>query len=146
MHKDSIEDENNATSGTAEFRSIAKVRVLTAIAGFVGYGVWASLVNMEHGLVASVKAGLVQGSVSFILTLSVNYWIEWLYRSFERSNFRDTLTVLVASLSLVLVSFSINFIAGTPNIILTILPGAIFGSFYVYSYLRYNVKKVFETD
>ena len=126
--------------------SLVKIRLLTAFAGFLGYGAWATLVNMEHGAAASIKAGFVQGSISFVLTFAVNFMIEWLYRIFANFRYRGILSVLFASLSLIAISFTINYIATTPNILLTILPGGILGSFYVYSYLHYNVKKNLVTN
>jgi hypothetical protein len=126
--------------------SLVKIRLLTAFAGFLGYGAWATLVNMEHGAAASIKAGFVQGSISFVLTFAVNFMIEWLYRIFANFRYRGILSVLFASLSLIVISFTINYFATTPNILLTILPGGILGSFYVYSYLHYNVKKNLVTN
>lgn len=125
----------------SESNPLVKIRLLTAFAGFIGYGSWAALVNMEYGVYVSIKAAFVQGSISFLLTLGINFMIEWLYRTLANSRYRDLLSVLFASVTLIAISFTINYIAATPNILLTILPGGMIGSFYVYSYLLYSVKE-----
>jgi len=125
---------------SVSFHASNKARLLTAVGGFFGYGIWAAIVNFEYGILVSSKVALTQGAISFILTLSVNLLIERVYTMILPIKNRKLITVLTASASLVLISFVINLLANTPNIFITILPGAVFGTFYVYSYLSFNLR------
>jgi hypothetical protein len=108
-----------------------KYRALgSALAGFAGYGSWGFWVNMSHGWQSGLKAGLTQGSYSFVITLIYSGLIEWMY---ARTG-NKILTTLLCSLSVILTSYSIHALVGTPEILATIAPGAVIGSIFVYGY------------
>jgi len=108
--------------------------LLAAAAGFFAYGGWAYYINHSHGSSAALKALFTQGSYSFTLTLITAFIMEWLFQLSSKPITRFCLTFFITSLLLYSTAWGINFWAGTPEILLTILPGAVIGTFYTLSY------------
>lgn len=108
--------------------------LLSACAGFVVYGGWALWVNLADSMGMGLRAGLVQGSYSFLLTMTMTLAIEGLMRRLEAHAWRRTFTVLLISAGSFATAYSIHFINGTPKILLTILPGFFLGALYTLSY------------
>lgn len=77
-----------------------------------------------------VQSGLVQGSLSFCITLASNFVMEAIYDSLGSK----TLTILSTSALTVSIPYSVNYLVGTPEILLTIAPGAILGMIYISTY------------
>ncbi len=117
--------------------------LISATAGFIGYGAWAYWVNQMVSHSVGIKAALVQGSFSFVITLVLSALMEFLHQRFASLRYGNYVTIMVACLILYISSYSINFIAGTPNIIRTILPGALFSTFYVWGYV-FSLNKLAE--
>ena len=108
------------------------VRSLTpALVGFIGYGGWALGCNLSHGLDMGLKSGFVQGTISFFITIVSNLLMETVYR-FTGSR---VITIVTSIFTFVGTSFTVNYIVGTPEILLTIAPGALIGSIYTISYV-----------
>lgn len=106
--------------------------LIPAIAGFIGYGSWGYFINnMGHGWEMGLRAGLVQGSLSFTITLVFNGVMEAVYKALKHKGW----SIVVTITALISTSFIINTIAGTPEVIATIAPGSVIGSFYVYTYI-----------
>ena len=108
--------------------------LLAATAGFLVYGSWALFINYEYGFAASLKAGLTQGGYSFILTLGLSFMMEWLFQLSRQPIRQFNLTFITTCLLIYATSWSINVLSGTPEILLTILPGAIASTLYTLSY------------
>lgn len=106
----------------------------SAIAAFIGYGGWAFYANYAHGTLTGLKATLTQGGYSFLLTLSLSWIMESLYQSVDSPQARFPVTFLSTCLLLYTTAWGINALLGTPEILMTILPGAIIGTVYTYSY------------
>lgn len=105
------------------------------VAGFLFYGCWAFWANWDHGQMVAAKAALVQGSYSFVITLSLALLVEWLYCLLRPLRWRAWWVGVTACLLLYSTSWGINALAGTPNILLTILPGAAFSTVYAVIYV-----------
>lgn len=126
-------------------RSSTRTRALaSALAGFVAYGGWAYFVNVGHGDMVGMRSGLVQGGYSFILTMSSAYLMEFVYRWFRKT--LDAVpswipTLLVTMVILFATAWGINRLAGTPRILLTILPGFLIGSLFSLVYIL-NLKRL----
>lgn len=105
--------------------------LLPAIAGFLGYGSWGVFCNISHGWEMGLQSGFVQGGLSFTITLVFNGVMEFIYRLLQHK----TWSIIASVTGLIFVSFTVNTLAGTPEVIATIAPGSIIGSFYVYSYI-----------
>ena len=104
--------------------------LLSGIAGFVAYGGWAFWVNAPHSLEMGVMAGILQGSYSFLLTLGMTLVMEYLMQKLSVVPGRAILTVILASSGTLSVAYGIQWLNGTPEILLTILPGFVIGTVY----------------
>jgi len=56
---------------------------LSALSALLGYGGWAYWINMTHGSGAAMKAAIVQGGYSFVLTCLLSLLIEFLYQRYS---------------------------------------------------------------
>ncbi len=112
------------------------LRLLTALAGFLGYGGWAYWSNLSAGDKIALKAFWVQGLVSFCLTYLLNLYLEWLVNQWTYTGLKLQKIWIVATLSVMLLSGLLHYGFGTPNILITILPGSVLGSLYIFSYFK----------
>lgn len=107
---------------------------LGACFGFAFYGGWAVLVNLMHGKESAIKAGLVQGIYSFILTFFMTLLLETFYLHLKRLvNAESSAIFLTVIMSCFLVfsgSWYVNYVSGTPEIFNTVILGYIFGGIY----------------
>lgn len=111
--------------------------LFSAFCAFAGYGTWGWFSNRMHELPVAIKAGAVQGSYSFALTLGMALIIERIHAQLARHGakmqFRASLAI--CCLLLYATAWGINYVAGTPEILMTIAPGAAVGTVYVWYYL-----------
>jgi len=98
------------------------------------YGAWAYLVNREAGPEVAALAAAVQGGYSFLLTLSLTYLLDVLLLRLGRSLRAVVAALTLAVTLLFVVAFVLQWLAATPNIIATILPGWVIGSAYASVY------------
>ncbi|MEM1435282.1 MAG: hypothetical protein AAGG11_14575 [Pseudomonadota bacterium] len=105
-----------------------------AVAGFLVYGGWAYYVNADHGQSIGMRSGLLQGSYSFVLTLVTTLLMERLYRTFAAGQHPVVLTVIVTGVLLFTIPCVIHGLAGTPEILMTVLPGFLIGMVYTTVY------------
>lgn len=116
--------------------SNAFLRILVPpLSGLLFYGAWAYWVNMDYGQAVGLKAAATQGGYSFIITLVLALFIEWLYRLLKAVPRFQYWVAALACLLLYATSWGLNFLMGTPNIFLTILPGAIISTIYTVFYV-----------
>ena len=89
-----------------------------------------------------MRAGLIQGSYSLVLTLSTTLLMEYLLTSFQSVKGQAVLTILITSVITFVTAFAIHWLFGTPEILMTIAPGFFIGAlytvFYVFSVNRLN--------
>lgn len=113
---------------------------LSAVAGLLGYGLWAYLVNSPHGVAAAFKAACVQGSYSFILTFVMTILIELLYRLFARVSDSQRLIRLASIVSVCSIIYTtswwVNVMAGTPEVFNTVILGYVVGGIYTVGYVQ----------
>ncbi len=107
-----------------------------AAAGFVVYGAWAAYANRAHGMAIALGAGTVQGAYSFVLTLAMSAVTAWVFGRFAHLRLRAAATVAVVSAALFTTAYTINALAGTPEIVTTILPGFVIGTVYTALYVQ----------
>ena len=112
--------------------------VLSGLAGFVVYGGWAYLVNVDHGQDLAMMIGLVQGSYSFALTFIMTLVTEWL---FEKCDGQFLTIMAIVCTALFVTPYLIHMFIGTPEILMTILPGFVIGSIYTGVYVM-GLKRV----
>lgn len=114
----------------------AKLRLLVPpFAGFCFYGAWAFYVNMGHGYIMGVKAAVTQGGYSFVVTLLLALLIERLFVRFKSMSLGDYWVGMTAIALLAVVSWGVNTLAGTPEIVWTILPGLTVSAIYTSVYI-----------
>ena len=118
-----------------------RVRACSAgLAGFVAYGGWGCWINLEHGEGAAVLAGLVQGSYSFCLTFTSTLLMESLFAWLKPFPLPFVTTTVLMSTTLFVVAFSLQLAVGTPEVLLTILPGCVVGTVYAAVYVAAMAK------
>jgi len=113
--------------------------LISAISGFFFYGSWAVYVNWSYGMLAWLKAGVVQGSYSFVLTLCMTLLLEGMFkvnkRLFKKIQLVNWSTIIICCTAVFSVSWGINAAAGTPEILRTVILGYIIGGIYSTSYV-----------
>lgn len=108
---------------------------VAGLAGFFGYGGWAIFANYGHGMSIAVRSGLIQGTYSLILTFAMTLVTEWLMGKLGRYPLGSILTVVLISTVLFCTAFAIHYLVGTPEILMTILPGFVIGLVYTSVYV-----------
>ena len=113
--------------------------LISALTGFFFYGGWAVYVNWSYGMSAWLKAGIVQGSYSFILTLCMTLLLEGVFkmnmRLFKKVSVINWATIIICCGAVFSVSWGVNAAAGTPEILRTVILGYIIGGIYSISYV-----------
>ena len=113
--------------------------VISAFGAFIVYGGWGYYVNSNHALQVSSKAGFVQGTYSFLLTLMMTILIEAIYsfisRHVKTKNLPKIMTIFITCLIIFSTSWWVNVLAGTPEIFNTVILGYVFGSVFTISYV-----------
>ncbi|MEM7001150.1 MAG: hypothetical protein AAF529_10200 [Pseudomonadota bacterium] len=101
----------------------------------MAYGGWAVYANWPHGEYIAWRSGCVQGGYSFALTFVMTLVTEWLYaRLVEVWGGLLWLMVIICSV-LFCTAYGIHMLVGTPEILMTILPGFFIGSTYTFVYV-----------
>lgn len=117
------------------YRRSAVRMAVSALFALLAYGAWAYWVNRGHGHQPAILAALTQGGYSLLLTLILSLVIEYLFRCLRALPLGSYLLGLVTCLVLYTVSWAVNYWAGTPEIVMTLLPGAIIGTVYTWTYI-----------
>ncbi len=108
--------------------------LLSAMARMLFYGAWAFYVNSAYGFSVAMKAGIIQGMNSFFLTFVMSIVMEQFFKCFSLALLRFLATFLSSSILVCLFSWTVNYLANTPEILMTILPGCIVSTVYAFSY------------
>jgi hypothetical protein len=127
-------------TATAAPRAAAfRVLALTLLAALV-YGGWAFAVNLQHGAAPALRAGCLQGVSSATTTLVMSSAVERLYAARAGRPLRRLVAWLAPASLGACLHVSIHVLAGTPEILITILPsvvlGAVFAGLYVLGLMR----------
>jgi len=119
--------------------SLAQRSLIPSFAGFFFYGSWAFLMNYMYGTKVALKAGFVQGSYSFLVTLVMTLMLEGLHKTlggiFNNRNLINWLTILICCSIVFSGSWLVNYLAGTPEIFRTVILGYTIGGIYSISYV-----------
>lgn len=98
-----------------------------------------------HGPAVALKAALVQGLFSFLVTLAMTLMLEAIYRFFSKltdwSWFSAVMTVISTCLPVFAGSWLVNAASGTPEIFETVILGYVIGAVYSSSYVYGMLKK-----
>lgn len=116
------------------FRSPVFRSLCAAFIALVAYGIWAAWANRMHGAEMALRASATQGLFSAMVTLVMTSFLEALYRG-SASRMRRLLRATGSTIALLMVSSTgIHWFVGTQEILMTVLPGWIFGSLYAVTY------------
>lgn len=103
-----------------------RVTVL-AVGAFVLYGGWAVFANWEHGTEAALLAGVTQGALSLASTIVLTTAMEWVFARLSAGVHRFLATGLgPMTVSLLIMALG-HVLAGTPEILATMLPSITVG-------------------
>ena len=115
-------------------RGSKKRAVLVGAGAFLLFGSWALFANHAHPTPVMVRAGLAQGTLSFVSTTFSVLLLEYLYglgrtraKSFLLAAFGTPVIILLAMTS-------VHLVAGTPNVATTLLPSCISGFIFSTTY------------
>ena len=108
------------------------------MAGGLLQGLWAIYANSEHSQAEYLRAGVVQGMNSFVMSFVITFFMEWIVVLYDRIHpvvLRFAAALASAFLFMVTIHYGSNWIFGTPDILETIAPAIIIGTIYCSSYL-----------
>lgn len=105
-----------------------------AAVAFVFYAIWAAWANRMHDTSMIRLAALTQGSYSAAITFVMTSLVELLYRGNASIRLRVIRSVAATVVLLVVSSVGIHLVAGTAEVLVTVLPSWVFGSAYAFSY------------
>jgi hypothetical protein len=104
--------------------------------GFLAMGAWAVFANRDHALPAMLLAGLVQGTISGLLTLGLKKFLEWLNARMQGAAALIVPPAITAS-TIFAILVSAHTLAGTPALWATIaVPFAVSTSYAILYNLR----------
>jgi hypothetical protein len=119
-----------------------RVLLFTALA-FGIYGSWALWANVGHGWDVGLRAGLVQGCSSGLVTFSMSTCVELVHGALWRRGFGAGAAVLAALAAVAmsaLLHIGLNTVAGTPEVARTvafpIAAGVAYSAAYAYAQHR----------
>jgi LytS/YehU family sensor histidine kinase len=87
--------------------------------GFLAMGAWAVFANRSHPLPQALLAGLVQGTISGLLTLVLKKFLEW-FNARLKGVLALVLPPLVTATAIATILTTAHTLAGTPEILATI--------------------------
>lgn len=87
--------------------------------GFLAMGAWAVFANRNHPLPAALLAGLVQGTISGLLTLVLKKFLEWINAKLSGAAALLAPPLITAG-SILAILVTAHRLAGTPEILATI--------------------------
>ncbi|WP_018417062.1 hypothetical protein [Teredinibacter turnerae] len=80
---------------------------------------WATFVNWQHGAHAAIHAGIGQGGVSFVMSMSMAFMLEFLFFLPSNKLVRIPFAVVITMLVVTAFTTLVHLIIGTPEIIKT---------------------------
>lgn len=110
-----------------------------ALLAAIGYGCWAGWVNSEYGYHIALKTGLIQGSYAFISTAIVTFIAQTVLNHFNASRKSRWLALFTSWSVMLAIPITLHTWQHTPDLLQAIVPGAIIGTLYLWTYCQsYN--------
>ncbi len=106
------------------------VKSFAPIIAALVYGSWAGFSNWQYELSKVFMAALVQGSFAFAATWLLTSTVTWLMARHSETP-RPILVFFQCAFLLLIIPAGLHFLAGTPNIIQSMLPGFVIGNIYL---------------
>lgn len=98
------------------------------------YGGWAVAANWTHGLEAVARAGAVQAAYSIATTAVMSSLMEALFVRLPSGKARIWQTAAITSGLGAIALVSLHLLAGTPELLLTVLPSLFVGTLFAALY------------
>lgn len=119
--------------------------LIAASLAALAYGGWAYFVNASVSETAGWKAAAIQGGYSFLLTTGMTLLMDYFLRVFRNSSQTVVFTIVTISALCFAVAYGAHWVADTPEILMTILPGFSIGVGYTTAYvIAFNRQGPFE--
>lgn len=115
--------------------------IVVGIAAFLLFGGWALVANREHSTREMVRAALAQGCFSFISSTSSVLLLEYLYGLGRTLNQKLALGAVGTPCIILLAMTGGHVLAGTPNVVMTLLPSWISGAIFCVIYTL-NLRRI----
>lgn len=117
--------------------SPARRVVILTCGAFLVYGGWAAAANLAYATSAAIRAGIGQGLSSALSTMFISTAIELCWARWKSSHVGMLLSWLVPSTITMMLHGLVQWLIGTPNVLLTIsfpaVMGYVFALVYVFS-------------
>ena len=110
------------------------IRFAPLLAAIV-FGGWAAFVNSEYGLVVSVRSGLGQAAYALFSTWIITITATNVFAFFGSSAAGFLVGFAASFLVMISIPLTIHHALGTPEIFNAILPGLLWGSGFISTYL-----------
>ena len=108
--------------------------LIVGCGAFLLFGGWALIANRAHPATAMARAALAQGSLSFVSTTFSVLLLESLY-GLGRTPGRKLVLAGIGTPAIILVTMTVvHALAGTPSILVTLLPSGISGTIFAITY------------
>jgi hypothetical protein len=108
--------------------------LIVGCGAFLLFGGWALIANRAHPATDMARAALAQGSLSFVSTTFSVLLLEYLY-GLGRTPRRKLLLAGIGTPAIILVTMTVvHALAGTPSILVTLLPSGISGTIFAVTY------------
>ena len=111
-----------------------KETLMLGLLSVIPYVSWAIYINYSFGVDAIIQVSITQSALSFFLTIFLTQIVIYFYQFGKNFRFKLVLATFCSSLFSNLFVYSIHYLAGTPSIIMTMLPGSLFGFLYAFIY------------
>lgn len=122
-------------------RGSRKRALIVGCGAFLLFGGWALIANRAHPLSAMARAALTQGVLSFTSTAFSVLLLELLY-ALGRTPGRKLLLAVTGTPAIVFSTMiGVHALAGTPNIVITLLPSFISGTIFFATYTL-NLRRI----
>ena len=106
------------------------LRVAPILAGLV-FGSWAAYVNREYGTFVLVRTGLGQGVYALFSTWIVTHTVAEVMNFTKGNSLRFLFGFASGFIVMVSIPLAIHTALGTPEIVLAIAPGVLWGSIFI---------------
>lgn len=119
--------------------------LLVGGAAFLLFGSWALFANRAHPWPAMARAALAQGVFSFLSSTFSVLLLEYLYGLGSTPARRIALAAIGTPATILLAMTCGHLVAGTPNVVATLLPSWISGSIFAVVYTL-NLRRLERAD
>lgn len=123
-----------SNSPSSPARGSRRRALLVGTGAFLLFGSWALFANRAHPASAMLRAALAQGGLSFVSTTCSVLLLEYLYGLGRTPFWKIGLGAVATPVVVLLAMTGVHVLAGTPNVVATMLPSWISGTIFCVAY------------